>query len=255
MAYSIRQNPASSTNYGKGRNGKKVDKLLIHTGATTNYDSIAATFKRKSRTSAHYGVGRNNNVDQYVSEADTAWHAGNLEANRTSIGIENVNSSGAPNWSVAPETFETLVELVRDIATRNGLLPLRVGVNLFPHSHFTATACPTSLKPRLQELADRVNGSTTTPAPQPAPAPVQPAKPAATVYGKGYITNSPVIGSIAKFMRATFPAYTSSKALGNYWGQYIESSIKQFQRRTGLESDGRVGPLTQAKLKQYGWKG
>jgi len=147
-----------------------VNKIIIHHAATTDFDGIARTFNGDRQASAHYGVGRNNNVDQYVSEANTAWHCGNYPANQTSIGIENVNSSGAPNWDIAGETFDTLVELVRDIASRRGLLPLKVGVNLFGHRDFMSTACPGQLYGRLQELADRVNSGTgggSTPAPQP----------------------------------------------------------------------------------------
>lgn len=62
------------------------------------------------------------------------------------------------------------------------------------------------------------------------------------------------VGKIASFMRTNFPAYTSEKALGNYYGQYIKSSITEFQKRTGLESDGNVGPITLAKLKEFGFK-
>ena len=62
------------------------------------------------------------------------------------------------------------------------------------------------------------------------------------------------IGKIATFMRKTFPAYTSEKALGNYYGENIKSAIKEFQKRTGLEADGNVGPITLKKLKEYGFK-
>ena len=169
MAYSVRQNPADASNYTVGRSGKKIDKIVIHHAATTSFDGIGATFKKPSRNaSAHYGVGSQGNVDQYVSESNTAWHAGNWDGNLTSIGIENVNASGAPDWAIAESTFETLVELVRDIATRNGLLPLTVGKNLFGHKDFSATACPGQLYARLQELANRVNGNTTPVTPQPA---------------------------------------------------------------------------------------
>lgn len=61
------------------------------------------------------------------------------------------------------------------------------------------------------------------------------------------------IGKIAAFMRKTFPAYTSKAALGNYFGINLEKSIKEFQRRTGLEPDGFIGPLTLEKLKKYGF--
>lgn len=62
------------------------------------------------------------------------------------------------------------------------------------------------------------------------------------------------IGKIASFMRETFPAYTSENALGTFYGRYIESAIKEFQKRTCLEVDGCVGPITLAKLKEFGFE-
>lgn len=61
------------------------------------------------------------------------------------------------------------------------------------------------------------------------------------------------ISQLALFMRQNFPAYTSAKALGPYYGKYLESSIKDFQKRTKLYPDGCVGKLTYAKLKEYGF--
>lgn len=163
MSYSLRQNPAHTNNYTPGRLGNKVDKIVIHHAATTDFDGIGRTFRNPSReASAHYGVGKKGNVDQYVKESDIAWHAGNWPANCTSVGIENVNDTGAPNWSIADETFETLVELVRDIAKRHGLLPLKVGSTLFGHRDFSQTACPGQLYERLHELADKVNNGKST---------------------------------------------------------------------------------------------
>lgn len=62
------------------------------------------------------------------------------------------------------------------------------------------------------------------------------------------------IGKVANFLYKNFPAYTSKKALGNYFGNYLYKSVKEFQRRTGLEADGNIGPLTLAKLEKYGFK-
>lgn len=70
----------------------------------------------------------------------------------------------------------------------------------------------------------------------------------------------PNIGKIADFMYRTFPAYTDKKALGNYYGKYIEASIKEFQRRSKAEGryndaiDGCVGPKTLKALESYGFK-
>lgn len=165
----IRNNPAHSSNYTSGRQGVKINKIIVHHAATTSFDGIAATFANPSRNaSAHYGVGRNGAVDRYVDEGNIAWHCGNWAGNQSSVGIENVNLTGAPAWQIADDTFGTLVELVRDIAKRNGLLPLVVGRNLFGHKDFMATACPGQLYGRLQELADKVNGGSS-PAPTPAP--------------------------------------------------------------------------------------
>ena len=62
------------------------------------------------------------------------------------------------------------------------------------------------------------------------------------------------IGKIADFMYRVFPAYTSRKALGNYYGNYIYTAIKEFQRRTGITVDGICGPQTVAELEKYGFK-
>ena len=161
MSYKLRSNPASPSNFTVGRQGSKVNKIIVHHAATTDFDGIARTFQNPSRgASAHYGVGRSGNVDKYVDEANTAWHCGNWQGNLTSVGIENVNKSGAPDWAIDQATFDTLVELVRDIAKRHGLGKLVVGKNLFGHKDFSATACPAALYGRLQELADKVNGGT-----------------------------------------------------------------------------------------------
>ncbi|HWT40487.1 MAG TPA: N-acetylmuramoyl-L-alanine amidase [Dongiaceae bacterium] len=175
MSYSVRQNPANPSNYTPNRKewGGSISEIVIHHAATTDFDGIGATFKNQTRgASAHYGVGTNSNVDQYVDENDIAWHAGNWGHNTRSIGIENVNISGAPDWNIAGQTFATLVELVHDIAQRNGLLPLVVGKNLFGHNDVSdkRTECPGQLEGMLQQLADKVNAGEaggTVPNPQP----------------------------------------------------------------------------------------
>lgn len=41
---------------------------------------------------------------------------------------------------------------------------------------------------------------------------------------------------------------------GSLFGPYLEKWVKEFQRRTKLETDGRIGPLTKDKLREYGFK-
>lgn len=63
------------------------------------------------------------------------------------------------------------------------------------------------------------------------------------------------VAQLAQFMCSTFPAYTPAAALGPIYGDNLWKSIKEFQRRTGLDPDGNTGPITYAKLKEYGFKG
>lgn len=76
--------------------------------------------------------------------------------------------------------------------------------------------------------------------------------PARGYFKKGDV--SPNVGKIASFMRKTFPAYTSSKALGNTYGDNLIKAVKEFQKRSGLEPDGYFGKLTLAELKKHGFK-
>lgn len=62
------------------------------------------------------------------------------------------------------------------------------------------------------------------------------------------------VDKISKFVYLTFSAYTSKNALGDYYGKYIQASIKEFQKRTELEQDGCVGPITLKMLVKYGFK-
>lgn len=173
MSYSIRVNPADPSNYDTSR--APIDMIIIHHAASTSFDSIARTFQNPARdASAHYAVGQNNNVDMMVPEAYTAWHCGNYPVNRRSIGIENVNSGGAPGWPVADSTKNTLVELCTDIVRRNpGIGKLEPGRNLFGHKQVSqkATACPMTLIDFLPELARRVNEAVFGGSPAPTPTP------------------------------------------------------------------------------------
>lgn len=71
-------------------------------------------------------------------------------------------------------------------------------------------------------------------------------------FKKGDVSEN--VGKIASFMRNTFPAYTSEKALGNTYGDNLIKAVKEFQKRSGLEVDGYFGKLTLAELKKHGFK-
>lgn len=89
--------------------------------------------------------------------------------------------------------------------------------------------------------------------PAPTPAPVGSFLPAKGYWGYG--DTDARVGRLASFMRKNYPAYTSVAALGNFFGGNIKYSITEFQKRTGLQADGNVGPITYAKLQSVGFKG
>lgn len=132
------------------RNGMKIDRIIIHHNATTNKDVAMNTWVKggPAGTSAHYECTPDEIIG-CVGEQYAAWHAGGTggsdiprisNPNQRSIGIENVNSSGAPNWSVDPRTIRNCAKLVADICKRYNI-PLD-RKHVLGHNEVTATACP-----------------------------------------------------------------------------------------------------------------
>lgn len=153
---------ANGGNYTPGRSDT-IHGIVIHHAASTNLDSVGQAFATPGRGgSAHYGV-KGQQIHQYVREEDTAWHCGDWAGNCCTIGIETVNSTGAPSWLVDDETFETLAKLVADIAKRNNLGTLKFDPNgtyptLSAHRDWSPTYCPGDyLYSKMNQLADRAN--------------------------------------------------------------------------------------------------
>lgn len=125
-----------SPNYTIGRQGHSIDFIVCHwmAGTLSSADSVFQNTTRK--TSAHYGVGQNGQVHQYVKEDNTAWHAGDWATNTLSIGIEH---EGGPTIPITDSVYDTSAELISQIWKRYGIKPLR------RHSDFRSTQCPGTL--------------------------------------------------------------------------------------------------------------
>ena len=128
--------------------------FCIHHSAGMTLDMVP-TFLA-NQTSAHYGI-KGHQVRQFVSDAQGAWATGNTWANTWLLHIECANSAGEPDWPVAEETVDTLVEFLAGKCREHGIGGLAVGGNLFGHRDFYNTFCPGVLYGRLGEIADRVN--------------------------------------------------------------------------------------------------
>lgn len=148
------------------RNGIKIDRIVIHHNATTNKDVALSTWLQSgaAQTSAHYEVTPTEIIG-CVSESDAAWHCGGTggydisrmaNPNQRSIGIENLNSTGAPSWQIDPRTMANLAKLVKDICNRYGIPCDRNHV--LGHNEVTSTACPGGIN--VDEVVRLANGGT-----------------------------------------------------------------------------------------------
>jgi len=116
-----------SPNFWIGRKGYRPEAVVVHImdGTLVGTDSWFAN--TTSQVSAHYGIGKNGEVHQYVQESDAAWHAGRVDAptwklikpninpNLYTIGIEH---EGKPDdvWTDAMK--QSSAALIREICQR-----------------------------------------------------------------------------------------------------------------------------------------
>ena len=60
--------------------------------------------------------------------------------NQRSIGIEHLNNTGAPTWTIAEETYRNSAKLIRDICERYNIPIDRQ--HILKHGEVSSTACP-----------------------------------------------------------------------------------------------------------------
>ena len=134
-----------NVHYTSGRAGKSINKIVLHhNGGTLTTEQCYQVWQTRE-ASAHYQVEITGRIGQLVNDSDTAWHAGDLNANQTSIGIEHANNALAPNWTVSDATLDAGAHLVAAICRYYGLGRPVWGQNVFGHKNFYATDCPGAL--------------------------------------------------------------------------------------------------------------
>lgn len=255
--------PAHQTNYSPASKRTKITNVCWHhmAGVLTAQQCGNIFAKAGRNGSAHYGVGSDGQIGLYVPEECVAWHAGNWPENQCSVGIEISNSALGGSWPISDASLNLAITLTADIMRRYGIKKAIVGKTLNYHSMFSATACPgDDVRSRLNYAADEINKLLgQTPAPTPAPTPAKDDFLPSKGYWKSSAKNSggdkaPQIAAMANFMLKVFPKYTPKGAKGDYFGPNLRKAIIQFQKNTHLEADGCVGPITYAKLKEFGFR-
>lgn len=129
--------------YTPGRAGK-INKVVIHHNAGNLTIRGCYNVWQDREASAHYQVQSDGRIGQLVWDRDTAWHAGDANANATSIGIEHADCQANP-WMVSNECLENGAHLVAAICKYYGLGRPQWLKNVFPHSYFSSTECPAPL--------------------------------------------------------------------------------------------------------------
>ena len=163
--------------YTPGRNGSIQGVTIHHMAGDLSIDDCYRVWTN-AEASAHYAVQADGTVGQLVNDWDTAWACGHDWANNNTISIEHANDGFDP-WTVHPAALDA-AHLVAAICAHYGLGEPTWMVNVFPHCHWQATACPGELNgsqnaeymERAKVWYHELAGDGEVPAPAvPAPAP------------------------------------------------------------------------------------
>jgi N-acetylmuramoyl-L-alanine amidase len=121
-----------SPHHTSGRKKYRPEAIVIHIMEGTLSGTDSWFRDSRSKVSAHYGIGKKGEIHQYVSEMNTAWHAGRVNAptwaliksagnglyinpNYYTIGIEHEGSEET-DWT--EEMYKASADLIKDISNR-----------------------------------------------------------------------------------------------------------------------------------------
>lgn len=107
-----------SPNHYNGRNGYAVTHITLHimVGHLAGTDSIF--LNPGSQASAHYGIGADGAIHQYVSENDGSYSDANFASNNSTISIEH--EGGMAGVPCTQACMDASARLCADIARRHG---------------------------------------------------------------------------------------------------------------------------------------
>lgn len=134
-----------SPNHYQGRNGYHITHITLHimVGYLTGTDSV---FQHPNGASAHYGIGADGTIHQYVSENDGSWSDANYASNNSTISIEH--EGGMNGIPCTQACMDASAKLCADIARRQGWTHLQhngLKGNIWLHREIPGTdhaGCP-----------------------------------------------------------------------------------------------------------------
>lgn len=263
------RNRILTKHYTAGRSGKSIQMVVVHYNmGDLSIDGCYDTWQTRA-ASAHYQVQSDGLIGQLVWDANTAWHAGNWDANCKSIGVEHANRGD----SITDECLESGAHLVAALCLYYKLGRPKWGVNVFPHNHFSSTDCPgplregTSYHDRyMRRAGEWYDAMASGSEPAPSPAPSQPAGldlgdkswtgPKMIREWQGQLGTSVdgVISGQTEFCRSRLVRVERGCLVGTSGGSDLVAAL---QRKIGVDVDRYAGSGTisglQRWLKDRGW--
>lgn len=106
-----------SPNHYNGRNGHTITHITLHimVGHLTGTDSV---FQHPGGASAHYGIGADGTIHQYITENNGSWSDANYASNNSTISIEH--EGGMNGIPCTQACMDASAKLCADIARRQG---------------------------------------------------------------------------------------------------------------------------------------
>ncbi len=136
----VKFDSANSTNFNRGRSGNDIDTIVVH-NTVGSFNSAINWFKNSSsNVSAHYVISRQGEIVQMVNDEDTAWHAGNRNVNRRSIGIEHEADLSHTGFTTAMENAS--IALIKYLMQEYNVSVGRVLPHRRDWGGSTSTSCP-----------------------------------------------------------------------------------------------------------------
>lgn len=113
--------PASTKNYTDD-NRSSVKTVVIHTTEGSYSGAISWLQNPASSVSAHYVIrSSDGEITQMVQEEDIAWHAGDWDTNKASVGIEHEGYISDPGRWYTDAMYRASAALTRDVCDRYGI--------------------------------------------------------------------------------------------------------------------------------------
>ena len=263
--------------YTSGRDGRSVEGVAVHyNDGNLTHEQCFNTWNGEREASAHFDADESGSVCQYVHEADTAWAVGDWDGNCKTISIEHGNYA---DGTISDACLDAGAHLVAALCKKYGLGRPQWDVNVFPHSHYSATSCPGQIYglqkdayiQRAQAWYDSMTGGTA--ASSGPAAPSQPSEPAKGPIGPALLLDCDAgIKTWSEWAKqlglsgSDADGYINYQYTGNkkylknvssaiyawYKGCPGSPTVKAIQRRIGSKNiDGVWGAVDTENLKAY----